>query len=403
MNKKICLLLAGSLVLSASGWAQGTKGSMLRIIKKTTQSTLPSKATQFSARVINDHKLAYPKEQLDQMMHKDRTETEDILLGRVPLRKEALEAVILEKTYEVMPGDIKPTLRKQLSAAMLSSEQTAQRVAENGGGAKFNIMSPEYAIQTYYQRMREFAELKKYVDIKMFYFKADGVSAQNIPSHERFRMTQAVSDMRLHLKFLALYYFPEDMPLYLAGKYLTQRMIELQPALAGVLDKMPSFVRQDRQYLRSEFMLQDPPSPAQVQPLPDGLKIAVVNDDPDILFAMSNYGRWGSFGAGAQVSTFDSIYKLGAAIKEGTKYDIIFTDISMPNGSGMLFVNKLRENNINVPVIGLSGYKEEQVKGQDLFEIGFDGYVRSDEYGYRNAPNALKNYFYYRALNKWAR
>ena len=45
----------------------------------------------------------------------------------------------------------------------------------------------------------------------------------------------------------------------------------------------------------------------------------------------------------------------------------------------------------------------EQVKGQDLFEIGFDGYVRSDEYGYRNAPNALKNYFYYRALNKWAR
>lgn len=386
---------------SFAGYAQGKGGSLVRFIKK---ETLPSKAGQFQARVVNRAKLPYPPEQLQQMMKRDRTDADEVISGRRPDGiPNNMEETILQKTYEVMPPAIKPTPERQLMAAMLTSEETAKRISRNGGGRKFDMMSPEAARKTYYQRMQEFAKLKKFVDIKMFYFKADGVSAISMPPHERAQMTQDVGELRIRLKFLSLYYFPEDLPLYLATKYLTQRMIELQPGLAGVLEKMPVYLRKDRIYEKQEFMLASPGKEVKIPALPAGLKIAVVNDDPDILSAMANFGRWGRFGAGAQVTTFDSIYKLGDSLKKGEKYDIIFSDISMPNGSGMLLVNKLRENNINTPVIGLSGYKEESVKGEDLFEIGFDGYVMSDDYGYRRAPEALQNYFYYRSLHKWMR
>lgn len=395
------LLTCCIVACSFTGYAQGKGGSLVRVI---TKETLPSKAGQFKARVVNRAKLPYPPEQLNQMMQRDRTEADEVISGRrMEGAAENLDETILKKTYEIMPPAIKPTPERQLMAAMLTSEETAKRIARNGGGKRFDMMSPEAARKTYYQRMKEFATLKKFVDIKMFYFKADGVSAISMPPHERAQMSQDVGELRIRLKFLSLYYFPEDMPLYLATKYLTQRMIALQPGLAGVLEKMPAYLRKDRVYDKQEFMLASPGKDVQRPPLPAGLKIAVVNDDPDILSAMANFGRWGRFGAGAQVTTFDSIYKLGDSLKHGSKYDIIFSDISMPNGSGMLLVNKLRENSINTPVIGLSGYKEDAVKGEDLFEIGFDGYVMSDDYGYRRAPEALQNYFYYRNLHKWMR
>lgn len=406
MNKNLLngfVLLCGTLVLSCPAFAQGKGGSLVRIIEKTGGKNLPVKASHYQARVLNRAKLAYPPENLNKMMERDLTDADAVISGTYGKAPEALEETILKKTYEVMPPNITPSTERQLMAAMLSSEETASRIAHNGGGKHFDIMSPEAARKTYYQRMREFAELKKYIDIKMFYYKADGVSARSMPPQDRIQMTKDVGSLRVRLKFLSLYYFPEDMPLYLATKYLTQRMIELQPGLAGLLEKMPVYLRKDRVYSHSEFMLAAPKEGAVVEELPAGLKIAVVNDNPDILTAMSNFGRWGRFGSGAEVKTFDSIYKLGDTLKKGETYDIIFSDISMPNGSGMLLVNKLRENSNNTPVIGLSGYKEETVKGQDLFEIGFDGYIMSDDFGYRSAPNALKNYFYYRNLHKWMR
>lgn len=398
-----CMLVCGFFICTAPAFAQSKSGGLVRIIEKNASKNLPSKAGTFQVRVLNRAKLAYPQENLNKMMERDRTEADAVIAGSLPAGIQSMDEALLKKTYEVMPPDIRPSSERQLMAAMLSSEETAARISRNGGGVKFDIMSPEAALKTYYQRMHEFAELKKFVDVKMFYFKADGVSAVAMPPHERTQMTKDVGSLRVRLKFLSLYYFPEDMPLYLATKYLTQRMIELQPGLAGVLEKMPVYLRKDRVYDKREFMLVPPQGVETVPAVPDGLKIAVVNDLPEILTAMANFGRWGSFGKGAEVTTFDSIYKLGDSLKKGDKYDLIFSDISMPNGSGMLLVNKLRENNINIPVIGLSGYKEETVKGEDLFEIGFDGYIVSDEFGYRNAPKALKNYFYYRDLHQWMR
>lgn len=404
MNKKLfqgCMLSCGFLIFTLPAFAQSKSGGLVRLIEKSAGEKLPSVAGTFQVRVINRAKLTYSEKELKKMMERDRTDADAVISGKLPEGIQELGETLLKKTYEVMPPNIAPSSEQQLMASMLSSEETAARISRNGGGIKFDIMSPQAARKTYYQRMQEFAKLKKFLDVKMFYFKADGIGPTYMPSRERIEMTEAAGDMRVRLKFLSLYYFPEDMPLYLATKYLTQRLIELQPGLTGILEKMPVYLRKDRRYNKQEFMLVSPQE--EVPTLPAGLKIAVVNDLPEILSAMENFGRWGGFGKGAEITTFDSIYKLGDSLKKGATYDVIFSDISMPNGSGMLLVNKLRENNINIPVIGLSGYKEDTVKGKDLFEIGFDGYINSDGYGYRNAPKALKNYFYYRDLHHWMR
>lgn len=56
------------------------------------------------------------------------------------------------------------------------------------------------------------------------------------------------------------------------------------------------------------------------------------------------------------------------------KYDIIFMDIMMPNMSGVKVLKKLREKNINTPVIALTA---DAIEGQEekYMSEGFDGYI----------------------------
>lgn len=56
------------------------------------------------------------------------------------------------------------------------------------------------------------------------------------------------------------------------------------------------------------------------------------------------------------------------------KYDIIFMDIMMPNMNGVEVLKKLREENINTPVIALTA---DAIEGQEekYMSGGFDGYI----------------------------
>ena len=56
------------------------------------------------------------------------------------------------------------------------------------------------------------------------------------------------------------------------------------------------------------------------------------------------------------------------------KYDIIFMDIMMPNMNGVEVLKKLREKNINTPVIALTA---DAIEGQEekYMSEGFDGYI----------------------------
>lgn len=44
----------------------------------------------------------------------------------------------------------------------------------------------------------------------------------------------------------------------------------------------------------------------------------------------------------------------------GKKFDLMITDIWMPQMSGLELVNKLNQNNINVKVLGTSGYVDNE-------------------------------------------
>lgn len=395
--------------LTPSLYAQKTR-ALTRIIKgeveKETRDAsrrVPAVLTAFEARVVDKSKLQYGSKQLSLMMERDRTLAEKMLSGEIRPEDLALEERLRKKVYGVLPPAISPTDEVHLSLAMLSSAETAKRLAKNGGGKRFAIMSPEAACRTYYARMRELAEVKKYVDTKLFYYRADGLPVRSAVAQERHEMMNQLSGLQARIKFLLLYYFPEDLPLYLANRYLTMQMIKLEPVLGGVIEKLPAFNRTDRVFSLPEFMLQAPAVPAEATPLPAGLRVAVVNDEEAITRGLVNFGRWGNFGAGAEVAAFDNIYKLLDSMKNGARYDVIFSDISMPEGNGMLLVSSLRENGDQTPVIGTAGYKAEQAKPNHLFELGFDGYIVSDNNGYRRAPEALKYYFYYKKLHHWAR
>ena len=407
------LLLMGLFLLclpSRPVWAQKTR-ALVRVISGEVEKgaregagkSLPAVRSVYQARVLNTSKLQYQLEEIRKMMERDRTPSDKLLSGEVTPTEVALEQTLRKKVYTQMPSQIRPSEGRALSLVMLSSEETARRLAQNGGGKKFDIMSPEAACRTYQLRMQEFARIKKYIDTKLFYYQADGIAPRAIIPQERWDMMNQLSEIQVRIKFLLLYYFPEDLPLYLANKYLTVQMIKLEPVLGGLLEKLPVFVREDRVFNPREFVLQDPPAPAQVKPLPAGLSVAVVNDEEAITRGFANFGRWGNFGPGATVATFDNIYNLLATMQNGAKYDVIFTDISMMEGNGMLLVSKLRENGDNTPVIGSAGYRAEAAKPKDLFELGFDGYIVSDNNGYRRAPTALQNYFYYKKLHNWMR
>jgi len=59
---------------------------------------------------------------------------------------------------------------------------------------------------------------------------------------------------------------------------------------------------------------------------------------------------------------------------KNNKYDIIFTDINMPNLDGISFIKKIREENELTPVIILSAYDDKTYMLESI-EAGIDGYL----------------------------
>lgn len=404
----------------SSALIHAAKGSFLHETKVATVEVVKALGQSGSFRVLDVSALSYRPEELDRMMLRDQTAMENLAKNGV-LEKQIQAADRVRKNYVPLPSAIRASEPNQLRAAMLTSEQTAARLMKNRGGEEsLDIMSPDAAIRTYEKRMSEFAALKKVIDVKMFYYKADAVPASRIAPHEQLYMVSELASLRVRIKFLLLYYFPEDLPLYLANKYIVTRLIELQPTLGGVLEKLPVYVRRDRVFDEREFLFNlSLPALAQEQgtlkggpgslpsadfwTIPGGLHIAVVNDSQTILNGFSNLARWGNLGRGAKVTEYTNIYKLYEEVKRGVDYDVIFSDISMPEGSGLLLVSRLRENGHNTPVIGFSGYSQSKAGAKDLYEIGFDGYIHSADGTLRDVPQSLSKYFYYRTVHRWIR
>ena len=142
--------------------------------------------------------------------------------------------------------------------------------------------------------------------------------------------------------------------------------------------------------------------------IPQNWHIAVLNDDAQPL---QNFKRWaqeGRLGAGATVSTFEDGNELLQSISKGTHYDLIITDILVPNG-GRFMMPALRNLEPNTPVIAMSKYTRERVGALNLFESGMDGYLpytvalNNPEVGYWEYLRALNNYLQMKNAKGWAR
>ena len=96
---------------------------------------------------------------------------------------------------------------------------------------------------------------------------------------------------------------------------------------------------------------------------PDDLRILVVDDDKAILHVFS------SLLAQAQLYAdfFSTSQKAFAALMTHPKrYDLLITDIYMPDGDGVEFAKKVRQTLPNLPVMFMTGNATEEKKKEAL-------------------------------------
>ncbi len=98
-------------------------------------------------------------------------------------------------------------------------------------------------------------------------------------------------------------------------------------------------------------------------------KILIIEDDPATLTGIEETLKEEHF----EVSTVMSGQMGYDKAKEG-KYDLIILDIMLPEKNGIDICKDLRKNNVNTPILMLTGKKEEIDKIIGL-EIGADDYV----------------------------
>ena len=99
------------------------------------------------------------------------------------------------------------------------------------------------------------------------------------------------------------------------------------------------------------------------------LKLLYVEDDKDTRFATLELLK--SFFDKIEVACdgmqADELYK-------SQKFDIVFTDISMPNMDGIELIENIRQNDSNIPVVVLSAYNDNDYLMQAI-KLGVDGYI----------------------------
>ena len=140
--------------------------------------------------------------------------------------------------------------------------------------------------------------------------------------------------------------------------------------------------------------------------LPSDLHIAVLNDDIQPLANFKQWAKEGHLGANAVVETFEDGKDLLAAMRNGTHFDLIITDILVPNG-GRSMMPALRTLDPQVTVFGMSKFTRQNVRPINLFDCGMDGYLpytpvlNDPEVGYLEFLRAYTNYTRTQAL-KWS-
>lgn len=423
--KLLNLALAGVLLTGAAApaSAQLVKKMLNAVVKNETRE-----AASCEARVS-------ALESLDQMYKDGET------AAAVARQAQAYPRHSVQRRIDAMEGGA--AVRARLSAQGSAIEKSLRAAAKESvsiQSAPAIIPTPREALQInayqltpvqrqqltneYYDLMARFAQVRQVWNARLTYLRLSP-SFNKMTQEERRHLMRMSLPLLSALRAKSRYLFKDDEPLKAAYAYLVKQIETLEPALMGIFPTEFKVNRYDgrKDWNPSEFFLHNPDGSAYrevrdeeyahnfeaktrnalelARELPPGLDIAVLNDHPQMLTQLEAWAAQGYLGAGAKVKVYPTAEALLAEMKWGREFDVILTDLMVLGGGGRYLVYKLREAGYQKPVIGLSEYTEQNARGEELFKLGFDGYIEvNDSFnrfnGYRVVPAALRNFFRYR-------
>lgn len=283
---------------------------------------------------------------------------------------------------------------------------------------RINLIHPtsdqvQQVVNEYRNLMRDFEPVRKEVTTKLLYKTLPNDKWSSLLPQERREMILQLSSLhgravRLHRVVLS-----KDEPLAEIIAWTDKALQVINPFH---VPNSRSYMRTDNRVFKSdEFFLKYPKSSdlpegvkAPERVLPANLRVAVLNDQEDILDMYKIWERQGRLGEGWKVSTYTDTRELIRDLESGLSYDLIITDLTVPGGGGYFLVDQVRNMRLEVPVIGCSMYTFDKLNAQKMFEQGFDGYIYGDDMfeevsGSVTWVGYIKNYYYYKNLYGWSR
>ena len=205
--------------------------------------------------------------------------------------------------------------------------------------------------------------------------------------------------------------FAHDIPLRRVQAWLQAVLPEINPFYVPNSALKATARTDGRVANKAEFFLEEPKGSSysyNTVTVPENWHVAVLNDDPDVLYMYQVWEREGRLGKGWRFSLYKDTNDLIRAFKEGAAFDLVITDMVVPGGGGKYLTSWLRQEGKTMPIIGCSNYYSSQLNHEDLFRLGFDGYMYAGDmfeevYGSFNWMSNIKHYFYYKNLHGWQR
>nr|QGT50837.1 hypothetical protein Elusimicrob2101_1000 [uncultured Elusimicrobia bacterium] len=274
----------------------------------------------------------------------------------------------------------------------------------------------------YAQVAEHFKVFKKEADV-FLYYQSSASESRTLHPEEISHWRQKIDDMAAELSAIRLRVDADDPFLSFADEYLTYTRWVVYPHAKDIYFITPLPPRADRPFILQEFFLQNPVEVstrwqlATVRAkrvsamLPPGLRVAVVNDFRFFRQRVDELHRQGRLFPDGTLQTYEGADDLlEDVLKNGKKYDVIFTDIIISGGGGGYYLAaELRRNGYNGVIIALSSYPESEELGRKMFERGMDGMIRLEGgAAYKRGWPAdimqkLLNYYHYRAAGGWSR
>lgn len=294
-------------------------------------------------------------------------------------------------------GPIKPTPVKDLRVRLIhpSQDQVNEAFAE------------------YRKLMSDFEPLRKEISTKVLYKTIPNDKWTALYPQERRPLITQLAGLKGRAERLLSVMFENDPALIQVDAWLSEAMSQVNPFyVAGMKTRRRT---DKRVFDRAQFFLKYPKAsdlPEGVTPpsrdVPENLRVAVLNDQQDILDMYKIWDKQNRLGPGWKVTTYTDTRDMLNALQSGEVYDLIITDLTVPGGGGYYLVDQVREMRLNMPIIGCSMYTIDKLNAEKMFDQGFDGYIYGDDLfeevsGSVSWMGSIKNYYYYKALHGWSR